>query len=656
MRFKNLLISCILTAIYGQAEAPSLLWNPKDSMQTKAISDVQPSPDNKQVLFVVKTPDIEKKHWAPNIYLGSSETTLTIPLLETSSLAQQPRWSPDGKWIAYISRSEKVQHLYMLSLEDKKPISLISGTKSVQTFAWSPDGKTIAFVMADEINGSDPFVYKEKKNINRLWTVEVFSPTPTPKPWTSDEYCVRGFGDLGTLHTEFDWSPDGTKIAFAHSPSAEFDSFCLDSSIAILDLSTGNTIPWEKKNTYEALPRYSPNGEHIAYVTSSSTRGYGGSKKIAIRRANGLEKSELASTFDESPHLIGWTQDGTNLIICEPKGTKYHLVLLNKNGTTAREIDTGNTSFREVSLNYNRNTLGMIIQSSSTPPESYITAIDHFAPIQISHLNEDLLSYPQTKTEIISWKSSDNLIIEGLFTYPIGYEKGKQYPLLVIVHGGPSVFFSETFVGNSDTHQVASFAQAGFAVLRPNPRGSAGYGYNFRYANQQDWGGMDFVDIMSGVDFLISQEIADPQKLGIMGWSYGGYMTAWAVTQTSRFKAASIGAGITNLVSMNGTTDLHRFLTEYLGEFTNNTSLYEQRSPLYHVSNVSTPCLIQHGKLDLRVPASQAYEFYRALERLGKQATLTLYPDVGHGLENPQAKLDVMEQNLAWFQKHIQQL
>jgi dipeptidyl aminopeptidase/acylaminoacyl peptidase len=542
----------------------------------------------------------------------------------------------------------------MVSVEDIHPISLTLGTKNVQTFSWSPDGKTIAFVMEDETNHVSPVGNKEKASVNRLWTIEAFSQNPIPKPWTSDEYCVRGFGDIGSMYTEFDWSPDGTKIAFAHSPSSEFDSFCLDSSIAILDLSTGNIIPWEKHSLYEASPRYSPDGEHIAYIITTSSRRYGGSKRIAIRTENGQKENLLANTSDESPHLLGRTENGTHLIICEPKSTKYHLVLLKRDGSSAREIDTGHTSFRELSLNYNRNTLGMIIQSSTTPPEAYICPLDHFAPIQISHLNEDRLSFPQAQTKTITWKSSDGLMIEGLFTYPIGYEEGKQYPLLVIIHGGPSIFFNETFIGNPDTYQVASFAQAGFAVLRPNPRGSSGYGHKFLHANQQDWGGMDFIDIMSGIDFVISQGIAAPERLGIMGWSYGGYMTAWAITQTSRFKAASIGAGITNLVSMNGTTDLHRFLTEYLGEFTDNPTLYEQRSPLYHVSNVSTPCLIQHGGLDLRVPVSQAYEFYRALERLKKPVELALYPEIGHGIEKPQIKLKIMEQNLEWFQKHLQ--
>ncbi len=658
MPIKTLLISCLLLATYSLAENPTLSWTPQDSMQTKAISDVQASPDTKSTLFVVETPDMEKGKWIPRIYIKSHETKSAVPLLEIVEPCRQPRWSPDGKWVAYISCSENAQNLHVLSLKDKKIIPLTSGIAKVQTFAWSPDGQTIAFVMSDKIAPLHKTGYSStarEKHINRLWTVDVFSPALTLKPQTSEEYCIRGFGDLGTMYTEFDWSPDGTKIVFAHSPDTTFDSWCLDSSIAELHLDTGKIIPWEKKSLYEALPKYSPDGTYIAYVINSSSIRYGGSKRIAVRLANGQQEKLLAHTFNESPHLIGWTQDGNQVIICEPKGTKYHLSLLPIDGSAPQEIDTGPLSFRELSLNEDRTTLGMIIQSSSTPPEAYVSTIYPFAPMQISHLNDELLSYPSTKTEVISWKSADGLTIEGLFTYPFGYEKGKQYPLLVIVHGGPAAFFSEMFIGDAQTYPVASFAQAGFGVLRPNPRGSSGYGYLFRYGNQQDWGGMDYTDIMAGIDFLVDQKMADPQKLGIMGWSYGGYMTAWAITQTGRFKAASVGAGISHLVSMNGTTDLKRFLTEYLGEFTENIALYQERSPLYHIRNVSTPCLIQHGKLDVRVPSSQAYELYHGLERLGKEVVLSMYPNCGHGLGDPRIKLDVMEQNLKWFQKHVKQ-
>jgi dipeptidyl aminopeptidase/acylaminoacyl peptidase len=245
--------------------------------------------------------------------------------------------------------------------------------------------------------------------------------------------------------------------------------------------------------------------------------------------------------------------------------------------------------------------------------------------------------------------------MEGLLTYPIGYQKGKVYPLLLVIHGGPLGFFDETFLGTPNPYPLAAFAQEGFLIFRPNPRGSSGYGKQFRSANYQDWGGGDFMDIMTGVEALIEKGIADPEKLGVMGWSYGGYMTAWAITQENRFKAASMGAGFCNLISINGTTDVHSFLTDYLGNYEENRSLYEGRSPINYLLNVDTPCLIQHGTADNRVPVSQAYEFYHGLKRLGKEATLVLYPGMEHRLSDPKMQLDAMQRNLRWFTLHLQE-
>jgi dipeptidyl aminopeptidase/acylaminoacyl peptidase len=224
--------------------------------------------------------------------------------------------------------------------------------------------------------------------------------------------------------------------------------------------------------------------------------------------------------------------------------------------------------------------------------------------------------------------------------------------LLLVIHGGPMMFFDETFLGTPNPYPLAAFAQSGFLILRPNPRGSTAYGKAFRNANYYDWGGMDLVDIMSGIDALGAQGIVDLERMGVLGWSYGGYMTARTITQTGRFKAASMGAGLSNLISLNGTTELYRFLPDYFGDFTGEPGLYEDRSPIYNVSNVSTPCLIQHGTADKRVPVSQAYEFYHALVREGKSTRLILYPGMGHHLTDSKMQLDAMKSNLDWF-KHL---
>ena len=223
-------------------------------------------------------------------------------------------------------------------------------------------------------------------------------------------------------------------------------------------------------------------------------------------------------------------------------------------------------------------------------------------------------------------------------------------PLVVIVHGGPTGVFTQSFIGSRGAYPIAAFAEAGLAVLRVNPRGSSGYGKDFRYANYDDWGFGDYNDIMSGVDHVIAMGVADADRLGIMGWSYGGYMTSWVITQTDRFKAASVGAGVTNLMSFTGTADIPGFIPDYFqDEFWDDLEPYRKHSAMFNVAGVTTPTLIQHGENDARVPVSQGYELYNALKRQGVETQMVVYPRQPHGIREPRLQLDAMKRNLEWF-------
>jgi dipeptidyl aminopeptidase/acylaminoacyl peptidase len=214
--------------------------------------------------------------------------------------------------------------------------------------------------------------------------------------------------------------------------------------------------------------------------------------------------------------------------------------------------------------------------------------------------------------------------------------------------------FAQTFLANPGPYPVAAFAAQGYAVLRPNPRGSGGYGKKYRYANYGDWGGGDYHDVMAGIDSLVEKGIADPDRLGVMGWSYGGYLTAWAVTKTRRFKAASVGAGVTDLISFAGTTDIATLLPDYFGgEPWDKPDLYRARSPVFHVKGATTPTLFQHGERDTRIPLSQAQELYQALKRQGCPTELVVYPRTQHVIGEPKLLLDCMHRNLRWFDQHL---
>jgi dipeptidyl aminopeptidase/acylaminoacyl peptidase len=275
--------------------------------------------------------------------------------------------------------------------------------------------------------------------------------------------------------------------------------------------------------------------------------------------------------------------------------------------------------------------------------------------VRVSAANTDLPKQPLGETRLIKWKAKDGQEIEGLLTLPVDYDRSKRYPLILNIHGGPAGSFAQSFIANYGLYPLAAFAAHGWAVLRPNPRGSSAYGINFRSANVNDWGGGDYQDLMSGVDEVIRMGVADPDKLAVMGWSYGGYMTNWVITQTTRFKAAAAGAGLSNLVSMWGTNDIPSVLDDYFeGSWYDQPDRYIRMSPLAHADKVTTPTLILHGAADVRVPTTQGYEMYNALKRKGVPAQMVVYPRTPHGPQEPKFLLDIMQRHVDWVAKYLQ--
>ncbi len=651
------------------AEAPDK-WTPQDMAMYRPVSDVQVSPDGTRVAFVVRETilESEKSEYRTQIWLASTDGRQSRQVTFADQSSGRPRWSPDGKWIAFLSkRGERYANVWLLPTAGGEAWRLTTMKSDVSQEAWSPDGRKLAFVAAEpapddkerrDRERDDAHVVGEDDRPGRLWVITVppdAGGAREARQLMATDLSVGGMPDSGRGGESLDWSPDGKTIAFAHTTRPVADAWP-SSDITLVDVETGAARPFAHTGASEMSPRFSPDGKWIAYKTTDDPPRWAHREWIRVAPADGGEGRDLPRSFDEAQDLAGWSADGRTLYFTEGKGVYDFIYSQNvRTGAIEPLTETGKLS-SAASVNARGTWLGFVRQSTTEPMEAYVSPVSPFKPVRVSSVNVNLPKHPLGETRVITWAGDKGDTIEGLLTLPVGYQAGRRYPLLLVVHGGPAGAYKASSIVAPGPYPVAVFAAEGFAVLHANPRGSSGYGTKFRQANINDWGGGDFRDLMAGVDRVIAMGIADPDRLGILGWSYGGYMTSWTITQTDRFKAASVGAGVTDLVSFTGTADIPSFLPDYFGgEFWDEGryEVYRDHSPMAHVGNVKTPTLIQHGESDVRVPISQGYELYNALKRRGVVVEMVTYPRQHHGVREPRLVLDLAVRNLAWMEKYV---
>jgi dipeptidyl aminopeptidase/acylaminoacyl peptidase len=648
----------IVSASKAQTNAPTV-WTPEMQLKVKTLGAPRVSPDDKRAVYTVvnevMTPD--KSEYVTQIWLASADGKENSQITFGEKSSTNPKWSPDGSAIAFTSnRKDNRNNLYLLRLAGGEAEPLTDLKSSVADFEFSPDGKFIAYLMSDpktedeEKNdkGRNDFRWvDENPKMSRLYVVALAKDSNgkrEPRKLTTENYNVSGF----------DWSPDGSRIVFSHTKSSIANDWTT-SDVSIVETASGKATTFVATASAESSPTFAPDGKSIAVLVSDNPPRWAQSGLIQIFSVTGGgEPKSLAASYDGQPNIAGWSADGKRIYFSEAKGTGTQIYAVDVAANKVEEIKTTAAVYSGLNLNHGGTTFGFVRQTSDAPPEAFVASVSNFAPVQISRANADLPKLAIGKTEVIRWKSADGKEIEGLLTYPVGYQAGTKVPLILNVHGGPAGVFQQTFVGGRGVYPIATFAARGFAILRPNPRGSSGYGTEFRRANIKDWGVGDYQDLMAGVDKAVEMGVADPARLGVMGWSYGGFMTSWIVTQTKRFKAASAGAPVTNLMSFNGTADIPAFIPDYFGgQFWENPEIYAKHSPMFNVKGVSTPTLIQHGDADIRVPISQGYEFYNALKAQGVPVRMIVLPRQPHGPNEPKMQLAAMQANLDWFEKYL---
>ncbi len=676
--YRHLLPLSVLLPLAMSAQAKRVMTT-DDLMRVRSVGGVALSPNGERVLYTVSAWEhanarsdtaLGDKHdrrshvWIVP-YAGGAARQLT----SSERGESQPQWSPDGSLIAFVSaRGAGVgedlpkPQIWMLNADGGEGWALTSARDGIVAYSWSPDGKRIAFTTPDTLSREkeaqlrrrdDPKVYEGDLRLNHLWVVDVDTKRATKL--TSGDFTVRGAS----------WSPDGSMLAFDASPTPlirdeRHDAYVVNVATKQMDRITSTS-------DVETTPQFSRDGKTLAFTNNPHqwTPNKDGIMARTIRNAR-IVTMDVASrkftdhaqpSFDVSPGQLRWSADGKHLWFSASDRVWQSLYDYAIDSRTYKQV-TRDVVVGGVSPSRDGARMAFSFDTPTWPTEVYVQDASNTQPRRITNTNPWLADVAVGESEVITWKSKDGATVEGVLLKPVGYTPGKKVPLLVSAHGGPTGAHTNGFKGGTSPGQT--WASSGWAVLYPNPRGSTGYGEKWMRGNIPDWGGGDYRDIMTGVDEVIKRGIVDSTQMAFEGWSYGGYMTSWVVSQTSRFKAAMMGAGLPSLLSMAGTTDIPGYintffngLPQYDGTIVNpSIKFYLERSAISYSDKVTTPLLILHGGNDERVPIGQPMEFYRALKDRGKATELVFYPREGHGLSEYYHQLDRMKREYDWITRY----
>jgi dipeptidyl aminopeptidase/acylaminoacyl peptidase len=635
-------------------DAPVKPLAPEELTDRLVPTDPRLSPDGRHVLFVVAPPGRKGEHKESAIWLsrdGGAAAAFTAGTADDHS----PRWSPDGTKVLFCSdRTERGQHkLYVIPVAGGEAAPLGDLQGSLSDPRWSPDGSLVAVLRTDPETSEekkkkeerdDAIVVDEDLKRHRLWVVEVAG---------GKTRCLT-FGERNVW--SFAWSPDGARLAFTSTGSPEINTIFEPADLWTIPASGGAPSHVATFPMLAGDPVFveTDAGPAIA-VRGSAGRADPGESAWLVPLSGG-ERRNLLPDYPgvvEGMAPLGTTPSGLALRIVERThgmayaldartGTLSPLTPADKHGHGS--VVAGPTASADGSR------VAVVWSDGSTPEEVYLGSPGDGT--KVSELGKGLAGR-LCRTEVVSWASRDGVEIEGVLTYPAGYQVETRYPLIVEVHGGPSWQWEDRLM--LDWHDWAQFmASHGYAVLQPNPRGSTGYGAAFQKLLQNDVGGGEVEDLISGAQAMVERGLADEAKLGIGGWSWGGYLTARTITKTTMFRAAMMGAGLSNMLSDHGQDDIPLAnLLYYPGQPYDFPTEYWDSSPIKDVKRCTTPTLILHGDADARVHPAQGMEFHRALRTLGVPTRFVRYPREGHSIHERLHQLDLLRRLVAWFDQYL---
>ena len=659
----NLRSAVALAGLALAFSTPAFAQTVDDLLNLERVGAPAISPDGKSVAYTVRETNWDENEYETEIFVARARDSVAVfqprRLTNARKSSLQPQWSPDGRWIAFISDRDGKRQLYRIGLEGGEAEKLTSTEDGVTNFEWSPDGQRIAFTMTDPVSEAmkererrygDIRIEDEDRRMAHLYLIDV-PPSPgrpiaAPRPLTKGAFVVGAF----------DWSPNGTSIAFDHRVSSDpADGSSAD--ISTVDVATAAVRVVVGQPGPDSNPRWSPDGQQIAFTSAMSKPfNYFQNTVIAIVEPGSLNIRSISDAFDENPQLVAWKPNG--IYFAASQRTWAYLFRIDpKTMQTTRHAVRDEWIGSGFSISRDGQNVAFIGSGATDFADVYIASLaPAMQPTRVSNTAEQIAAWPKHRREVIRWKSQDGAEIEGILHKPANFEAGRRYPLLIVIHGGPTgISRPLPYSNGAGYYPIDLWLAKGAVVLEPNYRGSAGYGEKFRSLNVRNLGIGDAWDVISGIDHLAAQGIVDPNRVGTMGWSQGGYISAFLTTKhADRFKAASVGAGISNWMTYYVNTDIHPFTRQYLKATPwDDAKIYADTSPMTYIKSARTPTLIQHGEQDARVPVPNAFELYQGLRDQNVATQLVLFKGFGHGLNKPKANRAAMQQNFDWFNKHL---
>jgi len=656
-------ISGIGRTVAAQSRRP---LEPADIFELKTVGDPRLSPDGEWVAYTVSSLDKKEDNSDTDIYMAPAAGGAPIKLTSSKKPETSPRWSPDGRYLAFLSgRDGKKNQVYLLDRRGGDAQQLTDYKTGASAIAWSPDSTKLALLVSDP-DPDDPNPDADAKD-----------KKPKPHVITRLQFMRDGEGYLNDVKRhvhvfdvatkkdaqitsdKFDdgapvWSPDGSLIAFAANRTDNPDAN-ENSDIFVVEPRAGaKPRPLTTSPGSDGSPAFSPDGKSIAYVAGGDPKDiWYATNNLAIVPVAGGSPRLLASGLDRNVSRPQFTPDGSSIVFIVEEGGNSHLARVAAAGGPIDRLLTGEREINAYDLS-KTNTLVVLETRPDQPSE--ISLVDARSTRRVTHVNDEFLAkIALGSVERFKAKSADGTMIDAFLTRPpAGSDQGRanapgaKLPTILRIHGGPVSQYSTGF--NLEWQMLAA---KGFAVVAANPRGSSGYGRDFSRALWAAWGEKDYEDVVAAVDTAIAMGVADPDRLGVGGWSYGGILTDHVISKTTRFKAAISGASEFNYLANYGNDHYQRQWEAELGLPWQNTDLWIKLSPFYRLDKIVTPTLVLGGDADMNVPIIGGQQLYQGLKRLGRETELIVYPGETHAIRRPSFQQDRFERYIAWYSKYL---